>query len=116
MQKIVTFHVDEYGDEPEVCAAAPGRFHLLGEHTWFAQGNTLSMSINHYFYACSSSRIDNNFRLFSSSLFFFELCLKLLPLFLHFLGVRSEFKYLHLYHSSGSLNVLSGNPQTNTRY
>ena len=45
MQKIVTFHIDEYGDEPEVCAAAPGRFHLLGEHTWFAQGNTLSMSI-----------------------------------------------------------------------
>lgn len=68
MQKIVTFHVDEYGDEPEVCAAAPGRFHLLGEHTWFAQGNTLSMSINHYLYACASRRSDNNFRLFSISL------------------------------------------------
>ena len=66
MQKIVTFHIDEYGDEPEVCAAAPGRFHLLGEHTWFAQGNTLSMSINHYLYACASRRSDNNFRLLMS--------------------------------------------------
>ncbi|MEL3912484.1 galactokinase [Treponema pedis] len=68
MQKIVTFHIDEYGDEPEACAAAPGRFHLLGEHTWFAQGNTLSMAINHYLYVCASRRSDNNFRLFSISL------------------------------------------------
>ncbi len=68
MQKIVKFHVDEYGDNPEVCALAPGRFHLLGEHTWFAQGNTLSMAINHYLYAAASKRKDNNFRLFSVSL------------------------------------------------
>lgn len=68
MQKIVNFHIDEYGDEPEACAAAPGRFHLLGEHTWFAQGNTLSMAINHFLYICASQRTDNNFRLFSISL------------------------------------------------
>ncbi len=68
MQKIITYHIDEYGDEPEACASAPGRFHLLGEHTWFAQGNTLSMAINHYLYICASKRQDNNFRLFSVAL------------------------------------------------
>lgn len=68
MQKIVNFHIDEYGDEPEACAMASGRFHLLGEHTWFAQGNTLSMAINHYLYVCASRRSDSNFRLFSISL------------------------------------------------
>ncbi len=68
MQKIVKFHIDEYGDDPEACACAPGRFHLLGEHTWFAQGNTLSVAIDHYLYACVSKRKDNNFRLFSVSL------------------------------------------------
>ncbi|EFW36937.1 galactokinase [Treponema phagedenis] len=68
MQKIVPFHIDEYGDEPEAVAIVPGRFHLLGEHTWFAQGNTLSMAINHYLYLCVSKRTDSNFRLFSLSL------------------------------------------------
>lgn len=68
MQKITPFHIDEYGDEPEVCVAAPGRFHLLGEHTWFAHGNTLSMAINHYLYLCISRRTDNNYRFYSLSL------------------------------------------------
>ncbi len=68
MKKIVKFHVDEYGDEPQACALSPGRFHLLGEHTWFAQGSTLSLAIDHYLYACASKRTDNNFRLFSISL------------------------------------------------
>ncbi len=68
MQKIVEFHIDEYGDEPDACALAPARFHLLGEHTWFAHGNTLSMAINHHLYVCASRRMDNNFRLFSISL------------------------------------------------
>lgn len=68
MQRIVPFHVDEYGDEPEVTVAAPGRFHLLGEHTWFAQGNTLSMAINYHLYLCVSRRKDSNYRFFSLSL------------------------------------------------
>ena len=68
MQKIVPFHVDEYGDEPEITVAVPGRFHLLGEHTWFAQGNTLSMAIDHYLYLCVSKRKDSNYRFLSLSL------------------------------------------------
>ena len=68
MQKILPFHVDEYGDEPEVTVAVPGRFHLLGEHTWFAQGNTLSMAIDHYLYLCVSKRKDANYRFLSLSL------------------------------------------------
>ena len=68
MQKILPFHVDEYGDEPEVTVAVPGRFHLLGEHTWFAQGNTLSMAIDHYLYLCVSKRKDSNYRFLSLSL------------------------------------------------
>ena len=68
MQKILPFHVDEYGDEPEITVAVPGRFHLLGEHTWFAQGNTLSMAIDHYLYLCVSKRKDSNYRFLSLSL------------------------------------------------
>ncbi|MGP1594249.1 MAG: galactokinase [Treponema sp.] len=68
MQKIVPFHVDEYGDEPEVTVAVPGRFHLLGEHTWFAHGNTLSMAIDHYLYLCVSKRKDSNYRFLSLAL------------------------------------------------
>ncbi len=68
MQKIKPFHLDEYGDEPEVTVIVPGRFHLLGEHTWFAQGNTFSMAINRYLYLSVSKRSDTGYRLFSLSL------------------------------------------------
>ena len=47
MQKIVSFHSGEYEAAPDVIVSVPGRFHLLGEHTWFAKGNTLSMAINY---------------------------------------------------------------------
>lgn len=68
MQKIVSFHSGEYESDPEVTVAVPGRFHLLGEHTWFAKGNTLSMAINYDLFLCMSSRIDQNYRLYSVSL------------------------------------------------
>ncbi|HKL86181.1 MAG TPA: galactokinase [Treponemataceae bacterium] len=68
MQKIVPFHCEEYESEPKIVVVAPGRFHLLGEHTWFARGNTLSMAINHNLFLCASERSDPNYRLFSVSL------------------------------------------------
>ncbi|MBN1615992.1 MAG: galactokinase [Spirochaetales bacterium] len=68
MQKIVSFHHDEYESAPVLTVSAPGRFHLLGEHTWFAKGNTLSMAIDYRLYLCVSERNDQNFRLFSVSL------------------------------------------------
>lgn len=68
MQKIVSFHTGEYEAAPEVIVSVPGRFHLLGEHTWFAKGNTLSMAINHNLYLSISVRNDSNYRLHSVSL------------------------------------------------
>jgi len=68
MNKILLAHEDEYGDDPVACASVPARFHLLGEHTWFAHGNTLSMAINYNLKLCASKRQDNNFKFFSMTL------------------------------------------------
>lgn len=68
MQKIIPYHTYEYGDQPEVIATAPGRFHILGEHLWFAQDDTLSVAINRQLQLCASRRSDTNFRLYSVSL------------------------------------------------
>lgn len=68
MQKVVSCHAEEYQAQPEVTVAVPGRFHLLGDHTWFAKGNTLSMAINYSLFLSVSGRADQNFRLFSVSL------------------------------------------------
>lgn len=68
MDKIMASHLDEYGDEPIAYVSVPARFHLLGEHTWFAQGNTLSVAIGYGIKLCVSKRQDNNFRFFSISL------------------------------------------------
>ncbi len=68
MHKIVAAHISEYGDEPVSCVSVPARFHLLGEHTWFAQGNTLSVAIDYSLFLCISTRQDTNFRFFSLSL------------------------------------------------
>jgi galactokinase len=68
MQKIAPYHIEEYDEKPALTIAVPGRFHLLGEHTWFAKGNTLSMAINHALYLCVSARPDQNYRLYSVSL------------------------------------------------
>jgi galactokinase len=68
MQKIVSHHTQEYEAQPDVTVAVPGRFHLLGDHTWFAKGNTLSMAINFNLYLSLSARPDQNYRLHSVSL------------------------------------------------
>lgn len=68
MHKIVSLHTGEYEAGPEVTVSVPGRFHLLGDHTWFAKGNTLSMAINYNLYLSVSIRSDQNFRLFSIAL------------------------------------------------
>lgn len=68
MQKIIPYHTYEYGDNPEVIAQAPGRFHLLGEHLWFAHDDALSVAIDKNLYLSVSRRPDNNFKLYSASL------------------------------------------------
>ena len=62
MDEIISAHEAEYGVKPECIASAPGRFHLVGEHTWFFKDKTLSMAVNIPVYVAVSSRSDSNFR------------------------------------------------------
>lgn len=68
MHKIVPIHAGEYEAEPEITVKVPGRFHLLGEHTWFAKGNTLSMAIDQSLFLSVSQRPDQNYRVYSVAL------------------------------------------------
>ena len=43
-------------------ACAPGRIHILGEHTWFFKDKTLSMAVNLPVYIGVSKRSDTNLR------------------------------------------------------
>ncbi len=62
MESIKEAHKEEYGEEPGVVASAPGRFHLLGEHTWFFKDKTLSMAVNMPVFVAVSKRSDTNLR------------------------------------------------------
>ena len=62
MEQLVEAHKDEYGEKPAVMACAPGRVHLLGEHTWFFKDKTLSMAVNLPVYIGVSKRSDANLR------------------------------------------------------
>ncbi len=53
-------HEQEYNKLPEVVAKAPGRFHLIGEHSWFFKDKTLSMAINLPVYVAVSKREDSS--------------------------------------------------------
>ena len=53
-------HELEYKKLPEVVAKAPGRFHLIGEHSWFFKDKTLSMAINLPVYIAVSKREDSS--------------------------------------------------------
>lgn len=58
MKAINDAHELEYGEKPEVIAKAPGRFHLIGEHSWFFRDKTLSMAVNLPVYVSVSKRDD----------------------------------------------------------
>ena len=60
MASLIQVHKDEYGTVPNVVAYAPGRFHLIGEHTWFFKDKTLSMAVNIPVYVAISKRTDAN--------------------------------------------------------
>ena len=51
-------HNIEYGKNPDIAVKAPGRFHLIGEHSWFFKDKTLSMAVNLPVYAAISKRDD----------------------------------------------------------
>ncbi len=64
MDALVTAHKQEYGEAPDVMAQAPGRFHLIGEHTWFFKDKTLSMAVDLPVYIALSARSDSNLRFY----------------------------------------------------
>ena len=51
-------HNIEYGKKPDIVVKAPGRFHLIGEHSWFFKDKTISMAVNLPVYAAISKRDD----------------------------------------------------------
>lgn len=52
-------HESEYSKKPEVISVANGRFHLIGEHSWFCKDKTLSMTVNMPVYIAVSRREDS---------------------------------------------------------
>ena len=46
MDLVKDIHKSEYGENPSVVVCTPGRFHLIGEHSWFFRDKTLSMGVN----------------------------------------------------------------------
>lgn len=61
-------HNKEYKKRPAVTAVVNGRFHLIGEHSWFAKDKTLSMGVNLPVYVCVSAREDASLRFYFTQL------------------------------------------------
>lgn len=59
MKALNDAHELEYQGLPEIVAKAPGRFHLIGEHSWFFRDKTLSMAVNLPVYVAVSKREDS---------------------------------------------------------
>ena len=59
MKAVNDAHELEYDRKPEIVAKAPGRFHLLGEHSWFFKDKTMSMAVDLPVYVAISKREDS---------------------------------------------------------
>lgn len=64
MKAINDAHELEYEGKPEVVSKAPGRFHLLGEHSWFFKDKTMSMAIDLPVYIAISKRNDSTLKFY----------------------------------------------------
>ncbi len=64
MDFVKDIHKSEYGQLPEVVVSTPGRFHLIGEHSWFFKDKTLSMGVNLPVYVAVSFRDDASFHFY----------------------------------------------------
>ncbi|MCR4822772.1 MAG: galactokinase [Treponema sp.] len=64
MDLVKDIHKSEYGELPSVVVCTPGRFHLIGEHSWFFRDKTLSMGVNLPVYIAVSFRDDNAFHFY----------------------------------------------------
>ena len=68
MEKVEDVHKKEYGKKPDVVCRSPGRFHLLGEHSWFFKDKTLSMAVDLPVYVAVSKRDDMNLKFYFEQL------------------------------------------------
>jgi galactokinase len=64
MKQVNEAHETEYEMLPEITVATPGRFHLIGEHSWFFRDKTLSMAVNLPVYVAVSFRSDSSLRFY----------------------------------------------------
>lgn len=64
MNQAVQAHQTEYGSHPDVVVSAPGRIHLLGEHSWYFKDKALSLAVDLPVYVLVSLRQDNNLRFY----------------------------------------------------
>ena len=64
MDLVKDIHKSEYGQFPDVVVCTPGRFHLIGEHSWFFRDKTLSMGVNIPVYVAVSFRDDAAFHFY----------------------------------------------------
>ena len=64
MKALNDAHFNEYNTKPEIVAKAPGRFHLIGEHSWFFKDKTLSMAVNIPVYIAVSRRNDSSVKFY----------------------------------------------------
>jgi galactokinase len=66
MDDLIRAHREEYDQDPEIIAVAPGRINLIGEHTDYNQGFVFPMAIDSYVRAAASRRKDQHLRFFSA--------------------------------------------------
>lgn len=64
MEQVTKIHKGEFNMEPDVVVCAPGRFHLIGEHTWYFKDKTLSMAVDLPVYIAASARSDSSLRFY----------------------------------------------------
>ena len=68
MDEIRYLHREEFGQEPEVVATAPGTVNLIGEHTGHNDGLVIEAAINRQLSVAVSKRPDNSLRFFAADL------------------------------------------------
>ena len=64
MKAVNDAHKSEYDQKPEIVVKSPGRFHLIGEHSWFFKDKTLSMAVNLPVYVAVSRRQDTSIKFY----------------------------------------------------
>ena len=66
MFDLVAAHREEYGNEPQVIASAPGVVNLIGEESYYNEGYVLQIALNRNVRVAISRRGDNSLRFFAA--------------------------------------------------